>query len=245
MPLIVSVHLLPTLAEPAELVGSTVVVIDVLRATTTITTALANGAVGVVPCLDVDDAQHRKTNSNGPILLGGERQGVRIEGFDLGNSPKEYTSEVVEGKTILFTTTNGTRALSVCQQAETVLVAGFVNLQAVVSRLANTSPLHILCAGTNGQISQEDTLLAGALVESLGKQSGEPVSGNDQAKLARQAWSSLPAGEESLENLLRGGSGGKNLLKLGLEEDIRFCATLDIYDLVPSLNRQSGTIRRE
>ncbi|HIN94928.1 MAG TPA: 2-phosphosulfolactate phosphatase, partial [Planctomycetes bacterium] len=159
----VSVHLLPALIDPTELTDATVVVIDVLRATSTITAALAAGAAGIIPFAEVAAARQRAAEFPGPVLLGGEREGKRINGFDLGNSPGEYTPEVVQDQTILFTTTNGTRALATCQQASRVWLAGFVNLAAVVSQVDSTPELHILCAGTNEKISQEDMLLAGAL----------------------------------------------------------------------------------
>ncbi len=244
MQLNLSLHLLPTLTEPAALADSTVVVVDVLRATTTITTALAAGAASIVPCLDIEAVRRRARESSGPVLLGGERRGVRIDGFDLGNSPGEYRSEVVQGKTILFTTTNGTRALDICQQATRVLLAGFVNLQAIVAQIIGTSPLHILCAGTDGEISQEDTLLAGALIDLLSQRTSHPLCCNDQARIAQCAWRSLPKklAAEQLETILRHGAGGQNLLQLGLENDIHFCAQLDRYEMVPSLDQKTGAI---
>ncbi len=240
----VSVHLLPALLDPAELADATVVVIDVLRATSTITAALAAGAAGIIPFAEVAAARQRAAGFAGPVLLGGEREGKRINGFDLGNSPSEYTPEVVRNQTILFTTTNGTRALATCQQASRVLLAGFVNLTAVVTQVDSTTELHILCAGTNEKISQEDMLLAGALTEALSRQSEPFTPGNDSARLAQQAWCSGDTQAGQLEHLLRAGRGGQNLLQLGLEADIAFCATVDRFDVVPSLDPQTGTITR-
>jgi len=244
MPSTVSVHLLPALLDPAELADATVVVIDVLRATSTITAALAAGAAGIIPFAEVAAARQRAVGFPGPVLLGGEREGKRINGFDLGNSPGEYTPEAVQDQTILFTTTNGTRALATCQQASRVLLAGFVNLAAVVTQVDSTPELHILCAGTNEKISQEDMLLAGALTEMLGSRSEPFTPSNDSARLAQQAWCSSNAQAGQLEHLLRAGRGGQNLLQLGLEADIAFCATVDRFDVVPSLDPQTGTITR-
>ena len=127
-----SVHYLPQWVEPEELRGATVVMIDTLRASTTIVAALANGAAAVIPLLRVEDV-HARTSEwvRKQIVLGGEREGVKIDLFDLGNSPAEYSGDVVEGKTVLFTTTNGTRALEQCRQAHAVLIGALTNLSAI------------------------------------------------------------------------------------------------------------------
>jgi len=244
MPSTVSVHLLPSLLDPAELTDTTVVVIDVLRATSTITAALAAGATAIIPFAEIAAARQRAIEFTTPVLLGGEREGKRINGFDLGNSPCEYRPEVVKDQTILFTTTNGTRALAACHQARRILLAGFVNLTAVVDQVSNASDLHILCAGTDAKVSQEDVLLAGALTEMLSRCNKPFTAGNDSAQLAQQAWASHAREIGNLEQLLKAGRGGQNLLNLGLDADIAFCATMDRFDLVPSLDQQNGTITR-
>jgi 2-phosphosulfolactate phosphatase len=161
----INVHLLPALVEPHELAGKTVVVIDVLRATTTIIHALAARAKEVVPLLEVEEALELARRLTPHAVLGGERGGKRIEGFDLGNSPLEYIPAAVGGKTLVFTTTNGTRAMLRCAQARRVLIAGFVNFSAVCRELADEEHIDIVCAGTDGHVTREDTLLAGAIVE--------------------------------------------------------------------------------
>jgi 2-phosphosulfolactate phosphatase len=190
-----SVHLLPDLVDESELAGATVVVIDVLRATTTITYALAAGAREVVPCLEIEDArQATRRFLSGEALLGGERGGVKIEGFDLGNSPEEYTSEVVKGRSVVFTTTNGTRAMMRCRKAKRVLIGSFVNLTAVQEAIEAEDNVAILCAGTDGQITYEDVLAAGAITACRCSFSyyklhgrGEIPTLNDQAMIARRA----------------------------------------------------------
>jgi 2-phosphosulfolactate phosphatase len=164
-PRIINVHLLPVLTEPHELAGKTVVVIDVLRATTTIIHALAAGAKEVIPLLEVEEARELAAKLPGRVVLGGERGGKQIEGFDLGNSPREYTPDAVGGKTLVFTTTNGTRAMLRCRQARRILIAGFVNFSAVCRELGDEDQIEIVCAGTDGHVTREDTLLAGAIVE--------------------------------------------------------------------------------
>ncbi|MEC9003613.1 MAG: 2-phosphosulfolactate phosphatase [Planctomycetota bacterium] len=240
----VSVHLLPSLVDPAELADRTVVVIDVLRATTTITTALAAGAAGIIPCLEVEAAREQAQQHPAPVLLGGERQGKKIEGFDLGNSPAEYTSTAVRSRTILFTTTNGTRALDRCQQAARVLIAGFVNLSAVARHLKVETPIHLLCAGTDGKVSLEDSLLAGALVDRLIQQAKEPLPINDQACIAQAAWHQASQGAANTPwlSLLEQGLGGQNLARAGLAQDIPICAAMDTCTVVPELNLKTGII---
>ena len=134
----VHVHLLPQLVRPEELAGTTVVVIDMLRATTTIVEALSAGAVAVIPCGEIEEARQCARQRSPAALLGGERGGRPIAGFDLGNSPAEYTAERVGGKTVVLTTTNGTRALLHSRQAARVLVAAFANCAATTAALEST-----------------------------------------------------------------------------------------------------------
>jgi 2-phosphosulfolactate phosphatase len=229
-----------------------VVVIDVLRATTTITTALAHGAVQVIPCLEVDEARRAAGRQEGDALLGGERGGVRIPGFDLGNSPEEYTRSRVAGKTIVFTTTNGTRAMMACRGARRVLLGAFVNFSAVcheLSRAAAESPetgIDLLCAGTRGEITREDVLLAGAICDELSRQFPTPLKVNDQADLAADAWRSAVermGGGHPLAEILRRSCGGRNLLESGQQRDIEIAAAIDTIDLIPLLDPAGWTIR--
>jgi len=242
----VRVHFLPLLVAPKELSESTCVVIDVLRATTTIAQALASGARQIVPCLEVSDALRAAAGIEG-ALLGGERGGLRIEGFQLGNSPGEYTPEAVSGKTIVFTTTNGTRAMLHCRQAKEVLLAAFVNLEAVNSLLDSCPTIDILCACTGGRITREDVLLAGALADELAEAKADL---NDQAEIARDAWRQVAGSERSRENLsikvaaaLRRTQGGRNLTRLGLERDIDLSSQVNSLNIVPRYEPAKGIIR--
>src|SRR3954452_7183254 len=132
----VHVHLLPELVPPGRLAGGLAVVIDVLRATTTIVHALAAGCTAVRPCAEVEEARDLAGGMRaGRVLLGGERGGVPLPGFDLGNSPREYTAKVCRGSTLVLTTTNGTRALLRAAEAARVLVASFANFSAVCEQL--------------------------------------------------------------------------------------------------------------
>jgi 2-phosphosulfolactate phosphatase len=210
------------------------VVIDVLRASTTIVHALAAGCSVVHPCLEVEEARELAGGMRmGRALLGGERGGVPLPGFDLGNSPGEYAASTCHGKTLVLTTTNGTRALLWAGEAERVLVAAFVNYSAVCEQLrADPRPIHIVCAGTEGEITLEDTLLAGALVEFLCENVKPQL--NDSARLA---WDCFENHGRMLLEALEISRGGVILKGLGYDEDIRAAAQVDKFALVPELRR--------
>jgi 2-phosphosulfolactate phosphatase len=230
----VQVHLLPDLVCPGVLAGGVAVVIDVLRATTTIIHALAAGCTAVRPCAEVEEARELAGSMRaGRVLLGGERGGVAPPGFDLGNSPREYTAKICRGNTLVLTTTNGTRALLRAAQADRTLVAGFVNYSAVCEQLRQDArPVHILCAGTEGNVTLEDTLLAGAFVDFLCE--GTEVRLNDSARLA---WDCFENHGRILLGALEISRGGANLRQLGYDEDIRAAAQVDLFHLVPELRR--------
>jgi 2-phosphosulfolactate phosphatase len=233
----VHVHLSPLLAAPETFKGAVVVVIDVLRATTTIVHALAAGCVSVRPCANVEEARELADSlPAGKVLLGGEREGLPLAGFDLGNSPREYTPARCSGLTLVLTTSNGTRALLHAAQAERVLAASFVNYSATCEQLRREArPVHVLCAGDAGTVSLEDTLLAGALVEFFAGR--EDIFLNDAARLA---WDCFEHHGRHVEDALRLGAGGARLLSLGYDDDVRAAARVDLFHLTPEL-RQGPT----
>jgi 2-phosphosulfolactate phosphatase len=248
-------HFLPALTTPDELAGTTVVVIDVLRATTVIPHALAAGAHEVIPCLEVADAMQAAAKlPQGRAVLGGERGGLKIEGFDLGNSPDEFTPKSVGGKTLVFTTTNGTRAMMHCRQARRVLLGSFVNGSAIVDALAAEDDVRLLCAGTRGEVTREDVLFAGFVAEALFRRIADrapAVEVNDQLLIARDCWQALLAAQvgndlgRSLASTLRATQGGRNLKKLGLEHDIDLAAKIDRFALAPQLDLHTWRIAGE
>jgi len=240
------VHSLPQLTTPEALAGSTVVVIDVLRATTTMLYALQAGARCVIPCLEVDEALRIAAGSPGNSVLGGERHGVRIEGFQLGNSPSEYTPSTVGGKCVVLTTTNGTQALRVCRQAARVLVGAFVNRSCLVAALARAERIALLCAGTDGHITQEDVLFAGAVVAEL-ERTGVRCAFNDEAELAAAAWQATSSAADpraNLQSVLRRSRGGRNLVRLGFGADIELAAQLDSTPVLGELSLQTWRVVR-
>jgi 2-phosphosulfolactate phosphatase len=230
----VQVHLLPCLAPPGRLQGGVAVVIDVLRASTTVVHALAAGCTCVRPCLEVNEARALADSMRaGRVLLAGERDGAPLAGFDLGNSPGEFTPQVCKGKTLVLTTSNGTHALLRAAEAERVLVAAFVNYSAVCEQLRQeTRPIHLLCAGTAGQVTLEDTVLAGAMVDYLCEVSEIEV--NDGGRLA---WDCFENHGALLLGALEVSHGGANLRRLGYDDDIRTAAAVDKFALVPELRR--------
>lgn len=232
----IDVYLLPALIEPADLAGQAVVVIDVLRATTTIVQALAAGATQVIPCLEVDEARRIAAELGSDAILGGERGGLPIAGFDVGNSPAEYTPERVSNRPVVFTTTNGTRAMQRCRRARRVLIGAFVNFSALCRELADEKSLAIVCAGTDGQVTREDTLLAGAIADDLTR--GQKGRLNDQAEIAADAWRTAVRvlTDRPLGIMLRDSRGGRNLIETGQENDINLAAQIDKFDIVPELN---------
>jgi 2-phosphosulfolactate phosphatase len=232
------VHYLPAIVESDLLLGSTAVVIDLLRATTTICHALAAGAKEVYAFQETDDArQLAERLGREHCLLGGERGGIKIDGFDLGNSPAEYTRERIAGKTLVFTTTNGTRAIASCLAADRAFLASLVNLSAVSAAIAEQeTAVNIVCAGTNGELTREDILAAGAIVASLSAMRETNLTWNDDALIARDAWHGVTATEQPRQSLvaaLRDSIGGRNLVELGFDADIAMAAAVDNVPVVP------------
>jgi 2-phosphosulfolactate phosphatase len=256
MPGALRVHLLPEGLAAVKPPGDVAVVIDVLRASTTIAKALAAGATGVIPCQSVQDARvvaAAKRATEGDVVLGGEREGLPIDGFDLGNSPGEYTAESVGGKLVVFTTTNGTAALAACREQKRVLLAAAVNRRAVCELLVGEESLDVdlVCAGTDGEISREDVLVAGAIAEALVAHPNAQVwELSDTARLALAAWRDLlrTAGEreiavrDHLAAELRDSRGGRNLIAIQHAADLAVAADFDSIDLTPELDRKTGRI---
>jgi 2-phosphosulfolactate phosphatase len=211
-----------------------VLVIDVLRASTSIAAALANGARAVIPFEGVDDAIMRaRSLEQSDVLLAGERKMAPIPGFPLGNSPREFTSDVVTGKTIVMTTTNGTAALSNVAGAGEVLVGSFANYTVITTRLRVAAragkSITIVCAGTNGRFALEDAICAGRFVRGVARRGIQPVLGDAAtvaAMIDRRMGADLPA-------VLRDTEHGRALVDAGLGDDVTHCAQLDSHPVIP------------
>jgi len=232
---------LPALAR-RDLRQTVCVVFDILRATSTFVTALHHGAAAIIPVSEISEAVALRQRQPG-LLLAGERHGVKISAaqsggvdFDLGNSPREFTAARVAGRTIVSTTTNGTRALRACAGARTVLAASFLNLAATARYLQALAPAEILlvCAGTGDGAALEDVLAAGALAEQL---AGSPT---DAVLIARQMFA---AAKGNLTAALGGSQNGACLLaRPELHDDVAYCAQRDLLPLV-AVADTSGHLR--
>lgn len=241
-----SVRFLPGLADPQDNAGCDLVVTDILRATTTIVSALSSGAVQILPTPEIGAGIRLREQLGGRAILGGERKGVIIPGYDQGNSPREYGPELVAGRTVILCTSNGTVAMESARGASRILIGAFVNLAAVAASLQNSPRIAVICSGTDGRITSEDVLFAGALAERLGH--GLHSAGlDDSARIARGWWETasrqMGSGETTLHQLLRQSAGGRNLVRLDYDADIQFCARQDLFGGVPLLDEPSWSIR--
>jgi len=241
----------PGEVEHAELTASRVVVVDVLRATTSILVALEAGAERVLPVVTTEEAVRLADDlGRDDVLLCGEREGKRIEGFDLGNSPREYGAERVEGRTLVYSTTNGTRAVRRAAGADAVGLGCFRNLGAVAAWAAGSDHTAVLCAGRRGRVSLDDALCAGHLVRRLaclGPRVGgyglapdegpRPPDGGELA-LDDGALGALRLAESVGDpdaGWMAGVAAGAALVDIGFGADLEACARTDVSDGVPIL----------
>ncbi len=209
-----------------------VVIIDVLRASSTIVQACENGVERIIPVASVEDASRlAATLEKKKTLLGGERDGREIEGFDLGNSPLDYVSKVVKGKTLILSTSNGTVAITQSSAAKQILVGAFLNLSAVVTKLLSSRPkkVTLLCAGNLGQLSLEDLVCGGLMVAKLTRSYRGKLILNDGAVAGRAVAEKLT----DIGEVVRGSTHGRKLSELGFDADLDFCSKIDKYGAVP------------
>ena len=209
----------------------TVVVIDVLRACSTIVTALDRGARAVMPVLDMAKAGKIASNLDPDVYrLGGERGGDKIEGYHLGNSPQEYTEGVVDGRDIILNTSNGTQALEKAKDADHLVAACFLNAERVVDFVRRTSDaVTIVCAGRQNRLALEDTLCAGLLLDRLWN-GREPYPVTDSA---HTAYTLYHTDRDDLENALRGANHAERLVDQDYEEDLDYCFRGDAIPVLP------------
>lgn len=212
--------------------GRTAVVIDILRATTVAAVALSNGAREIIPVATLGDAASlREKLEKSTVQLGGEREGKKVEGFDLGNSPFEYGPESVESKTIILATTNGSAALLKGAEAQQCLSCAFVNISATMKKILEIGEdVAIICAGNKGGFSLEDALCGGMLVDKLGSLGGPVELDNDATHVAQALYHRH---KEDLQGALRQSDHGKYLFSLGFDKDIEFCAQEDTLSICP------------
>lgn len=219
-------------AERDVLSGAAVVVIDVLRASTTIIAAIESGAERIIPIADVETASRLvRPSERDKKLLAGERKSCPVPGFDLCNSPGDFTPERVRGKTIVFTTTNGTRAIAAASKASRVLICALTNVHAVAASLAGEAEVVVLCCGSEGSIAAEDLFCGGILLADLGDAVALD-SLNDAARLARLTAEQFAHESEAF---VRATDHARRLLALGLEGDVVFSSRVGASATVPVL----------
>ncbi len=247
----ISVALLPRLLPHGWHTDATqAVVIDTLRFTSTAAVALAAGARSIQVLSDIQRAkelaeQRRQHPDGGKVLLCGERKCIRIPGFDLGNSPAEYKSEIVQGADLIFSTTNGTVAVEAASQAPKILLGSLLNRASVAAQvdqeleIASASHIHawVICAGTDGEIAQEDVLTAGAIVHCL-LQTQRWHCANPSAQEALQLFVSTQTSNPhaAIMTVLREAPGGRNLIQAGFAHDLDLVSHLDELQVVPVMN---------
>jgi len=235
----IDVFFTPTGFDEAYLRERIAVVIDVLRASTSIIAALQNGAKEIIPVEEIEEAHNAASSlfSERPLLCG-ERQGKLIDGFDLGNSPEEFSSDTVSGKSLVFCTTNGTRALVKSKEAKSVVVAGFNNISVVkefILKLEHAdNHLAIICAGKENRFSIEDALCAGLLVDKLlaDKKTQLPLLPSDSAYAAKTLYEKYRGNELAA---LKDAEHGKYLASIGFAKDIETAAKIDSSQALPIL----------
>ncbi|MEX0719748.1 MAG: 2-phosphosulfolactate phosphatase [Balneolaceae bacterium] len=219
--------------QEEELRGKTAVIIDVLRASSSITTALSRGAKKIIPVADMSDAMKiASTMDQRDYLLCGEKNGSKIEGYHLGNSPSEYTKDVMEGKTLIFNTTNGTKAIKKSALANQVYIGSFLNQQSILNALKeHDDEVVLVCSGWQGRLSIEDTLFAGALVHAL-SDGNLPDSAKDGAKVAFGLFEKFG---DDLEGAISQSDHAKRLIKLVSQDDITFCCKVNEFNVLPGM----------
>jgi 2-phosphosulfolactate phosphatase len=235
----IEVALMPKYLGDSPLAGKTVVVFDVLRATTTIIAALAAGVRSVRAFADLAEAKAAASMTPGAILCG-ELNALPAPGVDMGNSPGQFTAKH-SGRDVLLATTNGTKALNAARSAAALFAGALVNASAAARAAASTNrTVLLLGSGTNGEIAMEDAIGAGAVCWHL-LQDGKYYLGNDAARMSH--WLFL-ACRDDLPRVLRDCQGGRNVTRVGLEADIDFAARLDVFDIAAVVDTQSLLIRR-
>lgn len=236
----INVLLSPLNAEELYFTGKNCVVIDVLRATSVISTALENGAKEIIPVGSIEFAMKISGNFfGGNRLLAGERNTKKIDGFSLGNSPLEYDKETVEGKSIILFTTNGSKAIVKAKFSELLMTCSFLNINAVADFISKLDKdLEILCAGVNGRFSLEDTICAGKLITEI-QQRKENIELTDSSRSSVALFEKFGA---DVHQMLYETEHGKILIENGFKDDIDACAEVSTINTVPVF--KEGVIKK-
>jgi 2-phosphosulfolactate phosphatase len=240
----IEVFFSPSQVDELFLRDKNVIVIDVLRASTTIAMALMNGAREIIPVSTIESAVKISGNLFGDVVLrGGERNGKMIEGFNLGNSPAEYVPDAVKGKTIIFCTTNGSSAIVKSRYAKNLVVAGFINMATVIEFIKEVNEdFYILCAGKQSLFCIEDSVCAGMIISLLMNDEAISIELNDPAVAAAVLYKSMG---KNLQRTIRAADHGKYLTEIGFKNDIKLCTDIDSVPVLPVLVGNSIKLRKK
>lgn len=227
-----------------ELAGRAVVVFDVLRATSSVVAALAGGSRGIIPCAGLEEGRSLAASlreKGRPVVLAGERGGLKPPGFDLGNSPREFAAGAASGRYVVLSTTNGTKTVRACTRAAAVYLGSIVNAAAVAGRLAaEKKDVLLACAGTQEKFSLEDGVAAGLVVWHLVLHQAGPQPGLTDAAMALYRLAGSYGSDPG--RCLWESNHGQKLIKLGLEGDLKWCARAGSYTIVPRLQPEEGLL---
>lgn len=239
----IEVFLSPAPVDELYVREKNVVVVDVLRASTTIVMALHNGAKEIIPVASIESAVKISSSLFGDVTLrGGERNGKIIAGFNLGNSPSEYTESVVKGKSIIYTTTNGTAAMVKGRYAKNLVVGGFVNLTTVVNFLKELKEeIVFVCAGTEDDFCLEDAVCVGAMITKL-QRSARGLQLDDAGKASVLLYKNY---ERDILKMLQESEHGNFLAEIGFAEDLKLSAAVDSIPVLPVMSGNVIKLRKE
>ena len=214
-----------------------VVVVDIFRATSTIITAINNGAKEIVPFIKTEQVDKAASNYSAErVLKCGERKGYKVSDYDLGNSPEEYTQDIVNKKTLLFSSTNGSQVFLKVKSAGEVMVGGFLNIEKVVNKIYESKEDCIIaCAGNYGNISLEDTVCAGMILAKL-KEKEKITEINDEARTSMILYNYYM---DDFHSLIRDSSHGRYLASIGKQKDMEYCLKVNKVNCLPVYNKKS------
>ncbi len=222
------VCLSPDLVDLHPLEGRIAVIVDILRATSCITAGIGSGVSKIRPFASLEECIRMKSSG---YLIAGERDGSKVDGFDLGNSPFDYMDPKVKGRNVAVTTTNGTVAIDRSAKAEKIVIGSFLNISSVANYLlAQDKPVLVVCAGWKGRVNLEDTLFAGALTERL---QSEFALECDAPRVALATYLGM---KDDMTGHVMSSSHAKRLMRLNIEDDISYCLQNDVFNVLPVLS---------
>lgn len=237
----IDVSLTPSEIDHIDLKDKTGVVIDVLRASSVAVVAFENGCLSILHTTSLDDARDKsKFFNNENVLLGGERNGIKPDFFDLSNSPYDYTADVISGKNIIFSSSNGSKVIEKLKSAKNIFVGSFLNVSSLCKKLVSSnSDLLISCAGDWERLALGDTVCAGMIISIIENNFSNKIKLTDTAIISKLLFENY---RNNITQMLVNSDWGLHLEKLGMRRDVELCSKIDIYQMVPKLNNDVFTV---